>query len=229
VEPVEPARPAPGAVVGRALRLVAGPERTRAPRPATHRTVVSRVAAISASTPTTTSRTVALAGMHAGSRPIRSATRARARPLRPATRRRLAMRTRSAAERRAAPDTAIATPSGERAIAELAPGDLVYSVHGSAITVVPISKHQRVPAPGHRVVELELANGRVLHVSAAHPTADGRTLGELSVGDRLDGVAVVSTTVVPLTDGYTVDILPASDTGTYFAGGVLLKSTIAGR
>jgi hypothetical protein len=128
-----------------------------------------------------------------------------------------------------APDTAIATPSGERAIAELAPGYLVYSVHGSAITVVPISKHQRVPAPGHQVVELELANGRVLHVSAAHPTADGRTLGELRAGDRLDGVAVVSTTIVPLTDGYTVDILPASDTGTYFAGGVLLKSTLAGR
>jgi hypothetical protein len=128
-----------------------------------------------------------------------------------------------------APDTAIATPSGERAIAELRTGDLVYSVHADGIVAVPITLTQQVTAPGHRVVELELANGRVLHVSAGHPTADGRSVGELRAGDRLDGVLVSSALVVPLPSGKTVDILPASDSGTYFAGGVRLKSTLAGR
>lgn len=128
-----------------------------------------------------------------------------------------------------APDTAIATPSGERAIADLRAGDLVYSVHQNAVVAVPITRVQSVDAPKHRVVELELDNGRFLHVSAAHPTADGRNVGQLAAGDRIDGVAVVSSTLVPLREQKTFDILPASDTGIYFAAGVSLKSTLAGR
>lgn len=126
------------------------------------------------------------------------------------------------------PDTPIATPRGERAIADLAVGDLVYSVHQNAIVAVPVTLAQRVPAPKHTVMEIELTGGKLLHVSARHPLADGRNVGDLVRGDRLDGVTIVSTFAVPLAGNGTYDILPASDSGTYFAAGLRLKSTLAG-
>jgi hypothetical protein len=127
----------------------------------------------------------------------------------------------------ASPDTPIATPLGDRPIAELAPGDLVYSVDHDAIVAVPVARTHSTPAPHHHVVRLSLANGAVLEISAVHPTADGRTLGALRSGDLLDGVRVERVALVPYAHDRTYDILPASDTGTYFAGGVLIASTLA--
>jgi hypothetical protein len=126
------------------------------------------------------------------------------------------------------PDTPIATPAGERAIETLCPGDLVYSVHRGALRAVPVSRVVRQAAPNHVVVEVRLASGATLHVSPAHPTADGRSFGELRAGDQLDGVAVVGARLVPFRHAHTVDILPESDTGTYYAGGVLIGSTVVG-
>jgi hypothetical protein len=126
----------------------------------------------------------------------------------------------------ASPDTPIATPSGERPIAALRPGDLVYSVNGHAIAAVPINSVSRNPVMGHHVLRLRLANGNVLEISAMHPTADGRTLASVTPGSALDGVRVVSVELVPYPHGHTYDILPDSDTGTYFAGGVLIGSTL---
>jgi hypothetical protein len=62
-----------------------------------------------------------------------------------------------------------------------------------------------------------------------HPTADGRFFGELAPGDWLGGREVASARVVPYADDATYDILPDSDTGTYFAAGALIGSTLAGR
>lgn len=72
----------------------------------------------------------------------------------------------------------------------------------------------------------ELASGVVLSISPGHPTADGRTFADLRVGDRLDGVAVREARVVPYMHEFTHDILPDSETGTYFAGGVQIGSTL---
>lgn len=72
-----------------------------------------------------------------------------------------------------------------------------------------------------------LDNGNVLEISERHPTADGRTFAALSVGTLLDGKAVVSTELVPYAHPFTYDILPASETGAYFAGGALIGSTLA--
>jgi len=80
----------------------------------------------------------------------------------------------------------------------------------------------------HRVVRVELESGRILEISPGHPTADGRTFGDLRAGDRLDGARVVSAELVPYMHGFTYDILPASDTGTYVAGGALIGSTLTG-
>lgn len=128
----------------------------------------------------------------------------------------------------ASPDTPIATPSGDRPIASLAVGDLVYSVDGAALRAVPILEVHRVAAPNHRVVRVVLESGAVLEISPAHPTADGRTFAQLAAGDRLDGVAVVEARTIPYRHAFTHDVLPASDTGTYVAGGVVIGSTLRG-
>jgi hypothetical protein len=127
----------------------------------------------------------------------------------------------------ASPDTAIATPQGEQPIERLKAGDLVYSMDRGRLAVVPIARTHRSPVENHRVVRLVLSAGRVLEISPRHPTADGRTFGDLKRGDRLDGVGIASASVIAYTHDATYDILPASDTGTYFAAGVLIGSTLS--
>jgi hypothetical protein len=126
----------------------------------------------------------------------------------------------------ASPDTPIATPSGERPIASLGEGDWVFSVHQGRVRAVPLLRVHRVRAEHHRVVEARLATGASLRISPAHPTADGRTFQELRSGDFLDGVAIRGVSLIPYTHDYTHDILPDSDSGAYFASGVLVGSTL---
>jgi len=129
----------------------------------------------------------------------------------------------------AAPNTPIATPSGERSIAELAVGDLVYSVEGNAVVVVPILAVRRTPVTWHHAVpRVTLANGSVLEISGRHPTADGRPFSALRAGDDLGGVAVRSVSPeAPYPYPFTHDILPASSSAAYFAAGALIGSTLA--
>ena len=127
----------------------------------------------------------------------------------------------------ASPDTPIATPTGDRAIASLAVGDLVYSTEQSAVVVVPIVRVNRTPVQAHEVVRVLLANGNVLAISAGHPTADGRTFGDLRAGDRLDGIRILSAEVVRYPFTHTYDILPGSSSGAYYAGGALVGSTLS--
>jgi hypothetical protein len=127
----------------------------------------------------------------------------------------------------ASPDTPIATPTGERAIASLRPGDLVYSVDGARIAAVPIvATHENAVGPAHRVVRVRLATGAVIEISRGHPTLDGRVFGDLRPGGRLGGVVVVDVETVPYAHTHTYDILPGSDSGGYFAGGALVGSTL---
>lgn len=127
----------------------------------------------------------------------------------------------------ASPDTPIATPEGERPIADLVPGDLVYSVHGGAIVPVPVLRAESTQVGTHRVMRVRLESGAVLELSPGHPTADGRLFGDIGAGDRLDELnRVVSSELVPYRHDRTYDILPASDTGAYFASGALVGSTL---
>lgn len=127
----------------------------------------------------------------------------------------------------ASPDTAVATPGGERLIADLQVGDLVYSVHQGRVVAVPIAEAVHVPAPEHFVVRVKLDNGRTVVMSPKHPTADGRTFADLRAGETLGGARVESAETEAFRFQETVDILPASDTGAYFAAGVLVGSTLA--
>jgi hypothetical protein len=128
----------------------------------------------------------------------------------------------------AAPDTPIATPAGERTIASLEPGDLVYSVDGVEIRAVKILRVNRVPVFNHRVLHVTFDNGRTIDMTAGHPLADGRPLSVLRAGSELMGANVVSVMDTPYAHDATHDILPDSTSGAYFASGVLIGSTLAG-
>jgi hypothetical protein len=128
----------------------------------------------------------------------------------------------------ASPETPIATPHGERRIADLRPGDLVYSVDGDAIRAVPIVRVNRTPVVGHHVLHVTFESGRFIDMTAEHPLADGRPLSVLSAGTQLMGGVVSSVTRVAYTHPATYDILPDSTSGAYFASGVLIGSTLAG-
>jgi hypothetical protein len=133
----------------------------------------------------------------------------------------------SCGTRCAAPDTPIATPSGEQPIATLRPGDLVFSMHRGRLQAVPIVRTIRTPAAHHQVVRVTLETGRVLHISPGHPTAEGGTFADLRAGARLGERHVVATTLVAYPHAFTYDILPDSDSGTYAAAGALIGSTLA--
>ena len=124
------------------------------------------------------------------------------------------------------PDTPVSTPTGERRIADLRVGDLVYTVDQNGVAVAPIVQTRQTPVRDHRVVRVELATGRVLHISGPHPTLDGRSFADLAAGEMLDGTLIVDVQRVAYEHPFTYDILPASDTGAYFAAGVAIGSTL---
>ena len=124
--------------------------------------------------------------------------------------------------------TLIDTPQGSIAVEDLHVGDAVWTLNQSggrvSVTILQTS-HVHVPA-SHQVVHVILGDGRELWVSPGHPTADGRALGDLKVGDLLDGEQIVLIERGAYEGAATYDILPSGDTGFYWANGILLGSTL---
>ena len=125
--------------------------------------------------------------------------------------------------------TLIETPGGPVPVTDLVPGMTVWTAaldgRRTAVEVV-VTGSTQVPA-GHVMVHVKLADGRELQASPGHRTADGRQLGTLAVGDRLDGSTVSELELVPYSGDRTYDLLPAGPTGTYWANGILLSSTLS--
>jgi len=125
--------------------------------------------------------------------------------------------------------TLISTPNGDVRVTDVAPGMLVWTASADgtriAVRVLEVGSTQ-VPA-GHRMVHLVLADGRELLASPGHRTADGRPLGSLATGDALDGSTITHWELVPYGGDRTYDLLPAGPTGSYWANGVLLSSTLS--
>ena len=125
--------------------------------------------------------------------------------------------------------TLIDTPAGAVPVQDLRLGMPVWTLDKTGARVArPLLRVSRtVVPPGHQVVHLVLDDGRELWVSPGHPTTDGRRVGQLQVGDTLDGAKVLSVGRVPYAGPATYDLLPAGDTGFYWANGILLASTLA--
>lgn len=129
------------------------------------------------------------------------------------------------------PDAAVSTPHGPVALRDLRVGDPVYTVDAAGRPVVaPVERLGSVRAPAdHERVVVRLSDGRVVSGSPGHPTADGRSLGALRGGDRLDGAQVTSVERSPYPYGRTYDLRPAGATGAYVVDDVALGSTLTGR
>jgi len=125
-------------------------------------------------------------------------------------------------------DTWIDTPAGSVRVDEMHEGMLVWTRDADgARKSVPVLKGVKKPVLSpFQIVHLTLSDGRELYASAGHPTTDGRTLGILTPGDRLDGASVIGADLEPAKEEYTYDILPDGDTGVYWANGIPLKSTL---
>jgi len=124
--------------------------------------------------------------------------------------------------------TLIATPRGEVRVTDIKAGMLVWTAAGDGSRIVALVTEvgSMVVPSGHLMVHVVLADGRELLASPGHRTADGRPLGSLAVGDELDGSKVKLWELVPYDGARTYDLLPAGPTGTYWANGILLSSTL---
>ncbi len=124
--------------------------------------------------------------------------------------------------------TLIDTPAGAGRVTDLKLGDEVWTATpaGDRVPSRVVALGSVAFPLGHEAILLQLSDGRSVTASAGHPTADGRSVGQLRTGDRLDGATVVAATPVHLDDGATYDLLPSGPTGRYWADGVLLGSTL---
>jgi hypothetical protein len=124
--------------------------------------------------------------------------------------------------------TLIDTPNGAMAVEALRPGMAVWTADraGRRLAGVVLRVGSAAVPPTHRVVSLALADGRSLTVSPGHPLPDGRRLGELRPGDALDGSVVMRADLLPYGQPSTFDLLPSGETGFYWAGGILVASTL---
>lgn len=100
------------------------------------------------------------------------------------------------------------------------------NVKGTKIVSKVIKVGSSLVPKGHIVIHLVLSDKRELWVSPNHPTADGRVVGNLTVGEKYDGSIIHVMKLVSYTDAKTYDLLPAGDTGYYFANGILMGSTL---
>ncbi len=126
-------------------------------------------------------------------------------------------------------DTLIDTPNGQVNVKELVVGASIWTVDmsGNRVATVILNVSRTQVQTTHEMVHLVLEDGRQLYVSPGHPTADGRRIGDLKVGDFLDGSRVVTAELVPYDYPYTYDLLPSGDTGFYWANGILVGSTLS--
>ena len=124
--------------------------------------------------------------------------------------------------------TLIDTPNGPVPVEALKKGMVIYTQDSTGKKIAGvITATASVQSPtSFQIIRITLNDGRVVSASPGHPTTDRRTIGELKVGDYLDGGIVAAVTAVPY-NGYTFDILPDGGSGFYWANGILLKSTLA--
>lgn len=126
-------------------------------------------------------------------------------------------------------NTKISTPEGEIPVQDLKAGMLVWTEDekGNRVAVSILKTSRTQVSKNYLMEHIVLDDERELLASSGHPTSDGRTLGQIEIGDNLDSTIVLEKYVIVYDGYYTYDILPAGRTGTYWANGILLKSTLS--
>ena len=124
--------------------------------------------------------------------------------------------------------TVISTASGLTNVKELKVGQMVWSVNKNGQKELqPVLKLSQIDVGrNHQVVHLVLSDGRNLDVSFNHPSAQGFSVGQLKEGDEYDGAIIEKREIIPYKDTRTYDLLPAGETGFYYANGILMGSTL---
>lgn len=127
-----------------------------------------------------------------------------------------------------AKDTKIATPAGDIVVQDLAVGMLVWTqdLSGKKVARMITKVTHTTVSENHKVIYLILEDGRAVFTSPGHPTGDERTINALKIGDQYDGSVVISVKLIPYRGDATYDLLPAGETGLYWANGILLGSTL---
>jgi len=125
-------------------------------------------------------------------------------------------------------DTMIETPNGPVNVKETTQGMKVFTQDSGGNRIVGIIlKTGKTPVQSdHKMVHIILKDKRELYASPDHPTSDGRILGELSVGENLDGSVIMIAETILYHGKYTYDILPSGPTGNYWADEILMKTTL---
>jgi len=124
--------------------------------------------------------------------------------------------------------TMIGSPEGAVPVERLRLGDEVWTLdaNGRRLAGTVIALGSTAAPADHHVVRLVLADGRAVTASPGHPLPDGRRLGDLRLGDAVDGSRVVVADLIVYAGGDTYDLVASGPTGAYFAGGIPLASTL---
>jgi len=122
--------------------------------------------------------------------------------------------------------TLIDTPNGPVRIDRLEPGAIVWTTGVSGVREAgPVLRVASMEGGPGFAVHVRLSDGRELWASPNHQLADGRRLVDLLPGVSVDGGRVALAELLP-SSAATYDLLPAGPTGTYWANGILLASTL---
>lgn len=124
--------------------------------------------------------------------------------------------------------TLIDTPDGQVPVERLRLGDPIWTLDatGRRVRGTVIALGSTTAPADHHVIRLTLADGRTVTASPGHPLADGRLIGDLHVGDLVDGSAITALEQLAYSGGVTFDIVASGETGFYLAGGIPLGSTL---
>jgi hypothetical protein len=123
----------------------------------------------------------------------------------------------------------ITTSNGTISIDLLKQGDKVITVTANGEQVeMPIKIVNKVEVLNdHKMLVIELADGRKLQVTAGHPSnIPSKNLGDLKEGEKWNGSTIHKISEINYTEKYTYDILPEGETGYYFVNGILIGSTL---
>jgi hypothetical protein len=124
--------------------------------------------------------------------------------------------------------TLIDTPQGQIPVEQLSKGMIVWTMDesGNRVAKEVVETTSTIVPSSFNVIKIELNDGRTLTASPGHPTAEGRAIADYQLGNELDGAQIVTMDYITYENSMTYDILPAGNTGYYWANGILLGSTL---